>query len=211
MSRRAEGDAPGTGARPAARARPASVRAVGALVENHRRFLAFLERRVGSRESAEEILQDAFVRGLERAGEIRDEERAVAWFYRLLRRAVADHFRERAAEARGIGALARELADAHELPPELAAELCHCFEALLPALRPAYAEILRRVDLGGLRPVEFAAEAGIPANRAMVRLHRARRALRERLALACRTCAEHGCLDCRCGTRPGGGAAGAGV
>jgi hypothetical protein len=43
----------------------------------------------------------------------------------------------------------RELGDATELPPEIAAELCRCFEALLPALRPEYAQILRldrRVD-----------------------------------------------------------------
>ena len=35
---------------------------VGVLVENHRRFLAFLERRVRSRAEAEDILQAAFVR-----------------------------------------------------------------------------------------------------------------------------------------------------
>ena len=75
---------------------------VAAWVENHRRFLAFLERRVESRAAAEEILQEAFVRGLGQADEIRDDERAVAWFYRLLRNAVIDHYRARGAEARGL-------------------------------------------------------------------------------------------------------------
>ena len=51
---------------------------VSVLVKNHRRFRAFLEKRVGSREDAEEILQIAFVKGIERGGGIRDEERAVA-------------------------------------------------------------------------------------------------------------------------------------
>jgi len=174
---------------------------VAAWVENHQRFLAFLERRVESRAAAEEILQEAFVRGLERAGEIHDDERAVAWFYRLLRNAVVDHYRRRGAEARGLEALARELGDASEPPPEVEAALCHCFEALLPALRPEYAEILRRVDLEGGRPAEFAREAGLTANNAMVRLHRARRALRADLQRSCRTCADHGCLDCTCGVR----------
>ena len=36
------------------------------LVDNHRAFLRFLERRVGSREEAEDILQDAFGRSLEK-------------------------------------------------------------------------------------------------------------------------------------------------
>lgn len=176
---------------------------LAAWVENHRRFLQFLERRVGDRAAAEEILQAAFVRGLERAGEIRDEERAVAWFYRLLRNAVVDHYRSRGSERRGLERLAGELADAVEPPPELAAELCACFVPLLDVLKPEYAEILRRVDLGGARPAEFARETGISANYAMVRLHRARQALRSALESSCRTCADHGCLDCSCGVRVG--------
>jgi DNA-directed RNA polymerase specialized sigma24 family protein len=141
------------------------------------------------------------VRGLERAGEIRDDERAVAWFYRLLRNAIVDHWRARGVEARATAALARELGDAHEPAPEVASELCACFEALLPTLKLEHAEILRAVDLGSMRPVDFAAAHGITPNNAMVRLHRARAALREKLVRSCRTCAEHGCLDCSCGKR----------
>lgn len=171
---------------------------VAGLAENHRRFLAFLERRVGDRDAAEEILQAAFVRGVERAGDIRNEERAVAWFYRILRRAVVDHWRSLAAERRGVEALARELHGQTEPAPEVAGELCRCFEPLLGTLKPEHEEIVRRVDLEEMRPVDFAARAGITANHAMVRLHRARRELRRQMSLSCRTCAEHGCLDCSC-------------
>jgi DNA-directed RNA polymerase specialized sigma24 family protein len=139
-----------------------------------------------------------------RSDEIRDEERAVAWFYRLLRRAIADHWRTRAAERRGAEALARELRGEAGPAPEVANELCGCFEPLLLTLKPEYEEILRRVDLGEVRPVDFAAEAGITPNNAMVRLHRARRALRKQMLVSCRTCAEHGCLDCACGSQAAG-------
>ena len=57
--------------------------AVRVLVENHARFLAFLERRVESREVAEDLLQDAFVRSLrslDGAGRLRDQESVTAWF-----------------------------------------------------------------------------------------------------------------------------------
>ena len=47
---------------------------VAVLVENHRRFLGFLEKRVGSREVAEDILQETFVRGLARAGQLKADE-----------------------------------------------------------------------------------------------------------------------------------------
>ena len=52
------------------------------LVDNHRQFLAFLERRVGDRAAAEDILQDAFVKSLQKDEDARDETSSVAWFYR---------------------------------------------------------------------------------------------------------------------------------
>lgn len=173
---------------------------VATLVEQHRRFLAFLERRVGSRADAEDILQEAFVRGLTRAGQLRDDESAVAWFYRTLRNAVVDHWRRRGSRERML-----ERAAAFEPDPvagvdeELMAAACACVTDLLDTLRPAYAEALRRVDVEGVPVGEYARQAGITANNASVRLFRARQELRERVTSACGTCAEHGCLDCQCG------------
>src|SRR5688500_19058895 len=95
---------------------PADPAVVAALLENHRRFLAFLQKRVGSREDAEDILQAALVRGLARAGEIRDDERAVAWFYRVLRNAVIDHWRARGARDRALEHAAREMRAAAPAP-----------------------------------------------------------------------------------------------
>src|SRR5687767_6153929 len=49
------------------------------LVENHRAFLQYLERRVGDRALAEDILQDAFVRSVG-AAEGLDNDTVVRWF-----------------------------------------------------------------------------------------------------------------------------------
>ena len=51
-----------------------SPQALAQLVEGHREFLAFLERRVESRAAAEDILQAAFARGLERGAGVQDEK-----------------------------------------------------------------------------------------------------------------------------------------
>jgi RNA polymerase sigma factor (sigma-70 family) len=181
---------------------PATPDVLEVLVENHRRFLAFLERRVGSREEAEDILQDAFVRSLEkdRVDTLRDPEAVIPWFYRLLRNAVIDHHRRRGAEDR---ALAHAAGTADAAAPgadeELRDEVCACVASLVETLKPEYAAAIKRVDLDGAPVVEFAREAGITANNAGVRLHRAHEALRRQLALTCGTCASHGCLDCACG------------
>lgn len=173
---------------------------VEALVHNHRRFLAFLERRVGSREIAEDILQDAFVRGLDRAATVRDGESVVAWFYRLLRNAVVDHYRRRGAEDRALAQAAGVMDRVAPGPDEsFKDEVCACVTTLIDTLKPEYATAIRRVDLDGESVVAFATAAGITRNNAAVRLHRAREALRRQLTRSCGTCATHGCLDCVCG------------
>ena len=173
---------------------------VSTLVENHRQFLAFVEKRVGSREVAEDILQEAFVKGLARAGQIRDQESAVAWFYRSLRNALVDHWRRTGTERRVFDADAEGAEPA--VDPELMATACACVTSLLDTLKPEYAEALRRVDLDEVSVKEFAAETGVTANNASVRLFRAREALRRQVERSCGTCAEHGCLDCSCGSVP---------
>ena len=59
--------------------------ALARLVEARRDFLTFIQKRVNSKEAAEDILQAAFVRSIEKGGAVRDEESVVAWFYRTLR------------------------------------------------------------------------------------------------------------------------------
>src|SRR5688500_13586146 len=79
------------------------------LVENHREFLRFLEKRVGRRGVAEDILQDAFAKGLDRLDSLRAEESAVAWFYRILRNAIIDHRRREGAKTRTLDSFAAEV------------------------------------------------------------------------------------------------------
>jgi len=173
--------------------------ALAVLVDNHKRFLGFLERRLGSRDVAEDLLQDAFVRALERADTVRSDESAIAWFYRVLRNALTDHYRRRASEQRAMAKV--WTADDAVLDPddELESVICHCVVDLINTLKPEYGTAIRRVDLDEVSVTEYAREAGITANNASVRLHRAREALRRQLVRCCRTCVTHRCIDCGCG------------
>jgi len=173
---------------------------LAALVAGHREFLRFVERRVGSRAVAEEILQDALVKSVDRVAEIR--ESAIAWFYRVLRNAIIDHARRAGARDRALAAFAGELA-APEPPgaphAELASTVCRCVTALAGTLKPEYADALQHIDVEGAAVKDYAARAGITAGNAGVRVFRAREALRKQVARSCGACAEHGCLDCTCG------------
>ena len=175
---------------------PASPEVVERLVAAHRDFLKFLEARLPSRAVAEEVLQSAYARTLEKGGAIRDAESAVAWFYRLLRNALTDHYRKRATEARALERHAEEPASPEA---ELHTAVCACMKTLLPNLKSEYAEVLQRADLEEEPIGQVAAALDISPNNATVRLHRARQALKRELERCCGTCAAHGCLDCTCG------------
>jgi RNA polymerase sigma-70 factor (ECF subfamily) len=168
------------------------------LLENHRAFLRYLERRVGDRELAEDILQDAFVKVMDRPDLAPLDEGLVPWFYRTLRNAAIDRFRRRNAAERAVEAFAREL-ETHAAPePEIEAEICACITRLASTLKPEYAEALRAIDVQATPVKDFAEQRGLSASNAGVRIFRARQALRRRLVESCGTCAEHGCRDCTC-------------
>jgi RNA polymerase sigma-70 factor (ECF subfamily) len=185
---------------------PLSPEAIQRLVDSHRQFLSFLEKRVESRAVAEDILQSAFVRGLERGGELRDEESAVAWFYRILRNAIIDHYRHRASTERANEGWGKEFIMQHAPAAELQLEICHCVSALVETLKPEYRDALRIIDLNEGSLNDLAEKSGTTSGNAAVRVHRAREALRKQVRLACGSCAEHGCMDCHC--KPLGSSAG---
>jgi len=172
--------------------------AVAGLIPQRKRFLHFVQKRVDSPTIAEDIIQSAYVRAIEQAPTLRSEESAFAWFYRILRNAVIDHYRHSAAEDRALERWAQNLATEAAPDPETEQIICECIGQVLPTMKPSYSEILRDVDLAELSLEAFAAKAGITPGNAAVRIHRARQALRKQLALVCGICAKDGCVNCTC-------------
>jgi RNA polymerase sigma-70 factor (ECF subfamily) len=168
------------------------------LLENHRAFLAYLERRVGERALAEDILQDAFAKVIDRPQALPADEGVVPWFYRTLRNAAIDRVRRRGAANRALEAFARELETRPTPEPEMEAEICACITRLAASLKPEYADALQAIDVDGTPVKTFAERHGLSASNAGVRVFRAREALKKRLVESCGTCAEHGCRDCSC-------------
>lgn len=166
------------------------------LLENRRMFLAFLEKRTGDRALAEDLLQEAFARGLPHVPALADDESAIRWFYRVLRNAIIDHHRRTAAASRALASFANEVEE--PLEPELRNAVCQCVTRVASTLKPEYAEALQRVDVEGVAVKDFAVEAGLTSSNAGVRIFRARTALREQIVRSCGACATHGCVDCTC-------------
>ena len=171
---------------------------INALLANHRAFLRYLERRVGDRALAEDILQDAFAKVVSQPEQAPADEGVIPWFYRTLRNAAIDQFRRRGAADRAYEAFARELETPASPSESMRDELCGCVSRLAAALKPEYAEALTEIDVRGTAVKVFAEQRGVSSNNAGVRVFRARQALKKRLTESCGTCAEHGCVNCTC-------------
>ncbi len=171
------------------------------LIENLHSFTAFARSRVGDPHLAEDVVQESLVKALASGKQPASDEDTVIWFYRILRHSIIDLYRRDAARKNALEKFERELPESPDAEEEKA--LCQCFKRLLPSIPENYRELLQRIDLDGEDAAQAAADLGLTRNNLTVRLHRARKHLREELTKNCRACAKHGCLDCTCGETPG--------
>lgn len=188
----------GDGHDAAAKAADAAVRR--ALVESRRQILNFLQRRLGSSEAAEDVLQAFMLRAIERSTQLRDVRTVRGWLSRILATTIVDHQRRSARRRQREAVMNPNDLDAIEIEAdeELDEAVCNCLYKLLPTLKPEYAEVIWRIDLLGEPRERVAASLGVTLNNVTVRLHRGRQALKRRLEEMCLTCPIHGFLDCRC-------------
>lgn len=164
------------------------------LAEHLDAFVAFVRKRIGDPEIAADLVQDCVVKAISKADQLQDDALLVPWFYRILRNAIADLHRQRA----GQGHPAAPDLDEVTAPPADAETICRCVLGLLDDLPADQAQALRLVDLDTVSPDEAAGRLGITTNLLKVRRHRGRQSLRELLDATCRSCADHGCVDCHC-------------
>lgn len=161
------------------------------------RLLARAKRTVGSIADAEDVVQEAAITAIARAGGLRDEGRLSAWVGRIADRKAVDATRARAREERGrVDVGTDRLATPAVLPAS-----CYCVSVRARTLRPAYAEVLQRIDERGERLPDVAIELGLTTNALTVRLFRARCQLRDTMKRHCGTTSARSCADCGCAER----------
>jgi RNA polymerase sigma-70 factor (ECF subfamily) len=174
-------------------------RSLDELLAQRPRFVSFVRSQIGDRAAAEDIVQGALAQLVAEPRNLTGQD-LLRWFYRVLRNAIVDRHRRRAAESRGVE---RWQTDPTTHPPaEGPRRVCGCVNAALKGLPAKSRDVLDAVELRGVSPAAYGKTSGISAGNASVRLHRARRLLAERLKGICGTCTLDGCSDCDCGHHP---------
>lgn len=167
------------------------------LVMRRDEMMRYFRRRLRSREDAEDALQDASLKAIRSAMNLRSPERADAWLGSVMRSTLVDRYRLSSARRRAEEAFARDpvAGEATDKDPE---PHCHCVFAALSALRPDQAKLIRCVDLDERPRNEVANDLGVNVNALGVRLHRARVALKGAISDICPTCARGEFAVCDC-------------
>jgi RNA polymerase sigma factor (sigma-70 family) len=127
------------------------------LAAERARFVRIARRRPPTEADAEDVVQQAMARAIQRAGSLEDPARLESWFAQILRHAIADFYRLRRPEGASQDAALQVAVE----EPDAAGNACQCSLHLLGALRPAYGEVLRRVDVEGQAPEAVAAALAI--------------------------------------------------
>lgn len=169
-----------------------------ALATSRAKLVGYVRKKVNDPAVAEDILQDSMLKAIRSVAMLRDEDRVLSWFYRILDNAVIDYYRRRSFEQRVFTPSDDENETGGVVEPVDVAVICACLRELLPTMKPEYAELIEKLELGNHEPEDVAQRLGITRNNLKVKRHRARQQLRERLEQTCRMCARHGCLDCSC-------------
>ncbi len=148
----------------------------------HARLRRFIASRVSDPESADDILQEVFVRIHSHIDTLRDERRVESWIYQITRNAVIDYYREQKPRA--------ELDEALAMPEEdtegdTARELASGLKAMVGSLPREYRDALLLAEFEGLTQKELAERVGISISGAKSRVQRAREKLKKMLLDCC--------------------------
>jgi RNA polymerase sigma-70 factor, ECF subfamily len=171
------------------------------------KVVSYLRRFVGPIE-AEDLAQEVLLKVHQGLDRFRGEAKVSTWVFQVATHAALDRLRNashRAAqgflpEAVLDGTGGRAVPDHGEEP--LKEEMCRCIRGLVDELPLEYRTIIYLSELQELRIGEVAAVLGISPGSAKIRLHRARRMLRDRMERDCRILLD-GRAELQCDRRPG--------
>ncbi len=146
----------------------------------HNGLLSFIRRRVGDSHTAEDLLQDVFVKIHSRLDTLSDEERIRSWVYRIAQNTIVDHYRV----SKLHEPLPDDIAEEPDESDEVWRELECCLRPMIKHLPERYREALLLAELEGLPLKEVAERLGLSLPGAKSRVQRGRAKFKE-LMLAC--------------------------
>lgn len=146
------------------------------------RLRSFIRARVPNEETAEDILQDVFVRIHARVGTLQDLGKLESWLYQITRNVIIDYYRSR----RPTEQLPETLGSSEDVYEEdLVTRLASDVREMVEALPEPYREALVLTSYEGLSQKELAKRLELSYSGAKSRVQRARERVKDMLMTCC--------------------------
>ncbi len=150
----------------------------------HTPLQQFIRRRVSDEATAEDVLQDVFLKIHQHVETLRDVKKLESWIYQITRNAIIDSYRE----PRPTTSL--EAAEVLDLPAELpdddvVSELLPCVRAMVRSPPELDRQALVLTEYQGLTQKEMSERLGLSFSGAKSRVQRAREKLKQQLLECC--------------------------
>lgn len=142
----------------------------------------FIRRRVADDHTADDLLQETFLRIHRSVGTLADEDRLAAWVYQIARNVIHDHYRQQSGD---VSLADADPADEHDGTGHLRARAGEWLDELIRQLPDPYRDAVQLSEIEGLTQLEVAERLGLSHSGAKSRVQRGRAMLREVLDQCC--------------------------
>ncbi len=151
----------------------------------HAPLYQFIRRRVANEVTAEDLLQEVFLKIHQHGDSLREVKRLESWIYQITRNLIIDHYRSHRQPMTSL-----DTREALDLPDELpdddvVSELLPCVRAMVLALPKQDRQALILTEYQGLTQKELGERLGLSFSGAKSRVQRAREKLKQQLLACC--------------------------
>jgi RNA polymerase sigma-70 factor (ECF subfamily) len=149
----------------------------------HDRLGGFIRSRVGDAHTADDILQEVFLRIHSSIDTLEDCDKIQGWVYQITRNAIIDHYRAQ----HKMGELPEELAATEpELIDRAREDIDACVVPMIEALPENYRQALMMSEIEGLTQKEVAERQSLSVSGAKSRVQRGRAMFKDMLFDCCK-------------------------
>jgi RNA polymerase sigma-70 factor (ECF subfamily) len=138
-------------------------------------LLHFVQAKVKDRPTAEDIVQEVFIKIHTKAGQVKEADKVTGWIYQITRNAVSDYFRKASKNIEPINI------DWDSSYHEFNECVAYCLKALMNTLDDKYRIVLQLAEIENKPQYEVAERLNITYSGARSRIQRARKMLKEKL------------------------------
>ncbi len=150
--------------------------------EYYDQLLHFIRNSIPDKATAEDILQNVFIKILTNIDSLKDSTKMKSWLFQITRNAITDHYRQ-SKKSENLSVLTADTDD--EITEDVMEEVESWVAPFINDLPEKYKEALILSELKGMSQKELAVQQGISYPAAKARVHRGRLLLKQRLSECC--------------------------